>query len=215
MYVYTGGAASITPDDICVDADTSICPPADRPLLETPVVYDSTNENYAYNTGYIYPGLYTVALVCAADDPNADDNLLFMSKSEVPAEAVPGGAEKDLALVDVPVLSLIKSLDGYTDQDSSGTVTVNDTLTYAFHLSNDGNVTLTNVNIDDPLPGLQTLTCGSPLPASSLAQGATLDCTAQYIVHSSGISIVNTATATSDQTDSPPSSVTVDVMTSP
>jgi uncharacterized repeat protein (TIGR01451 family) len=212
VYVYTGSAASITPDDICVDADASICPPADRPLLETPVVYDSTNENYVYNTGYIYPGLYTVALVCEADDPNTDDNLLFMSESEVPAEAVPGGAEKDLALVDVPVLSLIKSLDGYDDQDSSGTVTAGDTLTYAFRLSNDGNVTLTNVNIYDPLPDLFDL-CDSLLPAS-LAQGATLDCSAKYIVKAT-TSIVNTATATSDQIDSPPSSVTVDVITPP
>ncbi len=211
VYVYDGDAASITPDDICIDTDTSICPPSDRPLLETAVHYDGTTGIYHYDTGYIYPGLYTVALVCEADDPDTDDSLLFMSETEVQADAISGGAHQDLALEDVPVLSLDKSLDTNADEDGSATVTEGDTLTYRMSLSNDGNVTLTNVSVSDLLPGLGALACGSALPAS-LAPGAALDCTADYVVQTGDTSIVNTATATYDQAGPVDSSVTVDVV---
>jgi hypothetical protein len=213
VYVYDGDAASITPDDICLDPDTSICPLTNRPLLETPVLFDSISGDYTYNTGFIYPGLYTVALVCEADDPDADDDLLFMSETEVQADAIPGGALQDLALVDVPVLLLNKSLDSNADEDVSGSVTAGDTLTYLMSLFNDGNVTLTGVSVSDPLPGLGALACISTLPTSpgTLAPGATLDCSADYSVQPADTSIVNTATATSDQTGPVDSSVTVDV----
>lgn len=210
VYVYDGDATSITPDDICLDPDTSLCPLTDRPLLETPVLLDSFTGDYTYNTGFIYPGLYTVALVCEADDPDADDNLLFMSETGVQADAIPGGALLDLALEDVPVLLLNKSLDSNADEDASSSVTAGDTLTYRMSLFNDGNVTLTGVSVSDPLPGLGTLACDSALPAS-LAPGATLDCTADYSVQVTDTSIVNTATATSDQAGPVDSSVTVTV----
>jgi hypothetical protein len=214
VYAYDGDAASITPDDICLDPDTSICPPADRPLLETPVQFDTATGNYVYNTGFIYPGLYTVALVCEADDPDADENLLFMSETEVQADADAGGAQQDLSLVDVPILTLLKTLDSNADEDVSGTVTVGDTLTYRMSLGNDGNVTLTNVTVSDPLPLLSALNCGTALPAT-LAPASTLDCTATYVVQPADTSIVNTATASSDQDGPVDSSVTVDVVPVP
>jgi len=51
VYVDDGDMVTITPDDICLDPDTGICPPADRPLLETPVVYDVSGGGYSYNSG--------------------------------------------------------------------------------------------------------------------------------------------------------------------
>ncbi|MDH3980412.1 MAG: DUF4382 domain-containing protein, partial [Gammaproteobacteria bacterium] len=214
VYVYEGDAASVTPDDICLDLDTNVCPLADRPLLETQVLFDGVSGDYIYNTSFIYPGLYTVALVCEADDPNIDDSLLFMSEAEVQADAIAGGAQQDLALVDVPILTLLKTLDSNADEDVSGTVTAGDTLTYRMSLGNDGNVTLTNVTVSDPLTGLSALLCGAVLPAT-LAPAATLDCTATYVVLPADISIVNTATAGSDQAGPVDSSVTVDVVAAP
>lgn len=208
VYVYAGDAASIVPDDICLD--TSVCPVADRPLLETPVTFDSATGDYVYNTGFIHPGLYTAALVCQADDPGVDEDLLFISETEVQADAVAGGALQDLALRDVAIISISKTLDANADEDGSGSVTINDTLTYRMHVSNGGNVTLTGVDVSDPLSGLGPLACSDVLPAS-LAPGATLDCTADYVVLTSNTMIVNTATATSDQTDPVDSTVTVDV----
>lgn len=211
VYVYPGDAASIVPDDICLDPDTSICPAADRPLLETPVTFDAGTGDYVYNTGFIHPGLYTVTLLCEADDPDIDEKLLlFMNKTDVQADPVAGGALQDLALQDVPVLSISKILDANADEDASSSVTVNDTLTYRVDVSNNGNVTLTDVDVTDPLPGLNALTCSAVLPAS-LTPGGTLDCTANYVVQATDTTVANTATATSNLTGPVNSTVTVDV----
>lgn len=100
VYVYDGDMATIVPDDICLDPDTTVCQLADRPLLETPVVFDGSDGSYDYNTGFIYPGTYTIALVCEADDPDIDEDLQFISETGVTATAVPEGTRQDLDLVD-------------------------------------------------------------------------------------------------------------------
>lgn len=210
VYVYEGGADVITPDDICLDPDTSICPLADRPFLEAPVQFDADTGQYVYNTGLIYPGLYTAALVCEADDPDVDEDLLFIEEAEVQADAVADGAQQDFTLIEIRILTLLKTLDGNADEDASGTVTVGDTLTYRMKLGNEGNVSLTNVTVSDPLIGLSELSCDTALPAS-LAIDTTLECTATYSVQSEDVSIVNTATASADLADLVNSSVTVDV----
>ena len=211
VYVYEGDVAAILPDDICLDTDTSICPLTDRPLLETPVQFDTGTGLYVYETGPIRPGAYTVALVCEADDPNIDDDPLFMEVSGVQADATVDGVRQDITLAEIPILSLFKSLDGNADEDVSGTVTVGDTLTYRMQLGNDGNVTLTNVTVSDPLAGLSELTCDAVLSAT-LAPDTMLDCTATYSVQPGDVSIVNTATANADQAGPVDSTVTVDVV---
>jgi uncharacterized repeat protein (TIGR01451 family) len=218
VYVYED---AVTPDDICLDSDTTICTESDRPVLETPVQYDTNSGDYVYNTGFIYPGLYTAALVCEADDPNTDDDLLFMPDGvgvTVQADAVAEGAEQDFTLIEIPILTLDKTLDGNADEDGSGTVTVGDTLTYRMKVVNDGNVSLTNVTVSDPLDGLSVLSCDTALPAT-LAPDATLECTATYSVQSTDTSITNTATANAETVSAGPlepvdDSVTVDVTNS-
>ncbi len=71
--------------------------------------------------------------------------------------------------------------------------TVGETLTYTFEVENLGNVTLTQVNITDPL--IPTLSC----PITNLAPSATTSCTGDYIVTQTDVDsgqIDNTATAT-------------------
>ena len=102
-----------------------------------------------------------------------------------------------------PALSLVKSLQSNADEDNSGTVTLGDTLTYGFVASNDGNVTLNNVEITDPLTGLSALSC-TPTQPATLAPTETLSCTATYVVTQSDVQagqIDNIATADSDETD--------------
>jgi uncharacterized repeat protein (TIGR01451 family) len=75
-----------------------------------------------------------------------------------------------------------------------------DVINYTLTATNDGNVSLTNVTITDPLLG--TLSCTPPQPAS-LAPGESLVCTGSYILTETDISngsVENTATVTSDQT---------------
>ncbi len=93
-----------------------------------------------------------------------------------------------------PRISLVKSLASNNDADGSSTVTIGDTLTYRFAVTNSGNVTLQSVSVDDALVGLSAVTC----PTGPLAPRATATCTATYLVKSTDAdtgSIVNTARA--------------------
>ncbi len=130
-----------------------------------------------------------------------------------------GPAKDDLSIpVDQkPAMTFEKSLKSNADQDGSGTVNKGDTLTYRFLATNTGNVTLQNVKISDPLPGLSALTCTPSQPAT-LPPGAQLDCTATLVVtqaHVDAGKIANTATVKSDSTPVQTSSVNVPVPQNP
>ncbi len=89
-------------------------------------------------------------------------------------------------------LSLVKSAT-----PSSGVV-AGDIVDYGFDVTNTGTVSLTNVNVADPMVGLSALTC-TPAQGSTLVPGATMHCDADYTVTQADVdtgSIVNTATAT-------------------
>ena len=90
------------------------------------------------------------------------------------------------------------------DEDGSGTVSVNDTLTYQFVATNTGNVTLTGVTIVDPLPGLSALVC-TPTQPATLAPAASMTCTATYVVTQADVDagVINN-TATGDSNETPP-----------
>jgi uncharacterized repeat protein (TIGR01451 family) len=68
-------------------------------------------------------------------------------------------------------------------------------VTYSFKVSNTGTEPLSNVIVTDPLAGLSPISC----PASTLALGASMTCTATYTTTSADVShgtVMNTATAT-------------------
>lgn len=72
-----------------------------------------------------------------------------------------------------------------------------DTITYSFVLLNDGAITLRNVAVTDPLPGLSTLAYEWPGEAGVLAPGQSVSATATYAVRQSDVDagqVVNTAT---------------------
>ena len=88
VYVYTGDENTVVPDDICVNDQTpAACPDADRPLTTADVMLDTNTGFYAYQTGYLYPGTYTVALLCEADVADADDAVTFLGEAQVDAVA--------------------------------------------------------------------------------------------------------------------------------
>jgi uncharacterized repeat protein (TIGR01451 family) len=69
------------------------------------------------------------------------------------------------------------------------------TVNYSFAVTNNGNVTLTAIDVADPLPGLSAVTC----PVTALAPAASMTCTATYTTTQADIdagAIDNTATAT-------------------
>ena len=78
-------------------------------------------------------------------------------------------------------------------------------ITYTFAVTNSGNVTLTGVNVTDPLPGLGAITCNwagssnAATPAGTLSPGETVSCSASYTTTQGNVDarkVDNTATAT-------------------
>ncbi|MEA1908894.1 MAG: hypothetical protein U9N43_07695, partial [Euryarchaeota archaeon] len=94
-----------------------------------------------------------------------------------------------------PSINLIKTMTDNADEDESTDVSLGDTLTYTFSVTNDGNVNLDPVSVTDPMTGLGALSCD----ATSLAPGESMTCTAIYMVTQADVdagSIYNMATAT-------------------
>jgi len=119
-------------------------------------------------------------------------------------------------LEDAPSISLIKT--GTLDDGGDGIANAGDTIDYTFTVENTGNVTLNNVSVTDPLPGLSAITCPSGNPIPALAVGATEDCTASYTLTQADIDsgqVDNTATADSDETEPVTSSETVPLDSAP
>jgi uncharacterized repeat protein (TIGR01451 family) len=87
-----------------------------------------------------------------------------------------------------PIVDLVKSAS------PTNVVVAGEVVTYSFQVTNVGNVTLTGVAVNDPLPGLSAITC----PSTTLAPGATTTCTATYTVTQADMDageILNTAIA--------------------
>ncbi|WP_397545114.1 beta strand repeat-containing protein, partial [Salinibacterium sp.] len=92
------------------------------------------------------------------------------------------------------VLTVLKS--GSAPSGSGG---VGSTITYSFSATNNGNVTLTQVAISDPLSGLSALSYSWPGVAGTLAPGQTVNATATYTIKQSDVDaglVTNTATGT-------------------
>ena len=114
-----------------------------------------------------------------------------------------------------PAIGVVKSLASNADEDASGDVSLNDTLTYSFLVTNSGNVTLSNVSVSDPLPGLSPVI---PANVAILAPASSTTFTATYTVSQGDVDagvINNTSTASgaapdgSDPSDTDTESVPV------
>jgi uncharacterized repeat protein (TIGR01451 family) len=91
-------------------------------------------------------------------------------------------------------ITTFKDLQSYADNDSSSSVSLNDTLTYVVIATNDGNITQTNVVITDTLLTPSSKTCATVAPGSTCELTGTLNVTQAYV---DAGSILNTATITS------------------
>ncbi|WP_372968591.1 beta strand repeat-containing protein, partial [Microbacterium sp.] len=81
---------------------------------------------------------------------------------------------------------------------TAGTGGVGSTVTYTFSATNNGNVTLTQVGLSDPLAGLSAITYTWPGTAGTLAPGQTVQGRATYTVRQADVdagAVTNTATA--------------------
>ena len=93
-----------------------------------------------------------------------------------------------------PSIALAKT--GVLDLGADGVATPGDVITYTLQVSNDGNVTLSNVLVSDPLAAPVTCPSGNPIP--TLVPGASESCTVSYAITQTDISageVLNTAEA--------------------
>ena len=117
-------------------------------------------------------------------DGVADGDALGMSDPvSITVEAPPA----------VPALALSKTLGANADEDGSGDVSLGDTLTFAFTVTNSGQTGLEQITVTDPRAGGQ-----ADCATDTLAQGADTECTIAYVVTQADADagvIVNLATA--------------------
>ncbi len=119
-----------------------------------------------------------------ADDP--DDNQVGDDDSTSTPIVVQG-----------PSMVVTKDLTANADEDMSGTISLNDTLTYTITATNNGNVTLNNVVVTD------TITTPNNIMCSTVDPGATCVLIGTYVVQQVDLDlgeIENTGTADSDET---------------
>jgi large repetitive protein len=111
--------------------------------------------------------------VLSQDDVDAGvrNNEATASGLDPDDEPVVGTDEESVPLTAAPGIVVAKSFTN-ADEDVSGSVTVDDTLTYTFVVENTGNVTLTGVELSDPLSGLSTIVCDDDVPAGCVRVGA-------------------------------------------
>jgi len=127
------------------------------------------------------------------------DNIAEINSNEVPQEFAT--AEAQLVAQD-PSMAVTKMVDN-TGGGAGGSFQAGDTIMYTIEVTNDGNTTLTNVLVSDPLLGLTDVVC-----SASLAPGDSCQVMGSYLVTQADIDnngggdgdIDNTADVDSDQT---------------
>ena len=157
----------------------------------------------------------SAAMTCSATyvvtQPDVDagsiDNTASADGTSAGGTTVSDTATESVSTAQNPSITLSKSFQSNADEDGSGDVTLDDTLTYQFDVVNDGNVTLTVVTVVDPMPGLSVLDCGADILPTTLSPGDTLACAATYVVTVGDVTagrIDNLATASGLQPDGSP-----------
>jgi uncharacterized repeat protein (TIGR01451 family) len=143
----------------------------------------------------------------ANGSPVAASGLLSNTVSATSTEGATDNDTLDIPFNLAPALLVAKSGTWNDDGSSGGVAEVGETITYTISVTNDGNTTLANVAVTDPLitgaPNNGTISCPGGNPIPSLAPGASVDCSGTYTLVQGDVDTgtrSNTATATSGPT---------------
>jgi len=159
------------------------------------VTLNSGTGLFEYRTGFIYPGIHTVALVCENDDPELDENLTFYHVASVDVIAGANGTRHDFELADLAELTLDKRIASGNPFTVAG-----DMISHEYQDTNTGNVSLANpVSVDDDKT---TVVCPEIATVGNLDDmlnpGESVTCTPEYAVITNDVtvgSVKNTPTA--------------------
>ena len=159
--------------------------------------------------GEVWTYTYTRAVTQAEIDTNGGNGLLSNTATADSAETAPVNDSASVPVQQTPSIAITKVFDGWSggDGDVLGDF-AGDIATYTIIVKNTGNVTLTDVEVTDPLTG-NTYTVGTLAPGAESDPITEMYTLSQADLDSNGTveadnfksgSIENTATATSDQT---------------
>ena len=127
----------------------------------------------------------------ASGKPPSGPNVTDLSDPTTPGSA--NNNPTDIALTQAPAIGIVKTAGTLQDTNGNGQVDAGETITYNFHVTNPGNVTLHLVGVTDPKVG--NIIC----PTTTLAPGQATDCAGDaYVVTQADIDaavIANQATA--------------------
>ena len=156
----------------------------------------------------------TYAVTQGDIDAGGVDNLATADSDESDPASDPETVDID----QVAEIDIVK--DGVLDDGGDGVVNVGDEIDYTFTVTNEGNVSLTNVSVTDPLPGLSTITFdgGDTDGDGELDVTETWTYSATYAVTQGDIDaggVDNLATADSDESDPASDPETVDIAADP
>jgi uncharacterized repeat protein (TIGR01451 family) len=130
----------------------------------------------------------TASYLVTQDDVDSGSISNTATVTGTPPGAVPPVSAQDATTVPPSQLASIDLQKSASAPSASGVVS------YAFQVANTGNLTLANVTVTDPLPGLSTVSC----PDTTLAPSASMTCMASYTLTQADLDagvIPNTATA--------------------
>ncbi|MFW0775834.1 DUF7507 domain-containing protein, partial [Paenarthrobacter nitroguajacolicus] len=152
--------------------------------------------------GTLLPG-ETVSATATYAITQADINAGHVANSATTTGTPPTGTpvtpppgETDTPLTPSSGMEFTKTADASAVGDPTK---VGDMITYTFTVKNTGNVPLTDVAVNDLMPGLSALVYTWPAAAGTLLPGETMIATATYAITQADINageVVNTATAT-------------------
>ena len=168
-----------------------------------------TNGNGLLDVGEVWTYTATYAVTQQDIDAGEVENVATVTANAPDGQHVSDKDDHIEPLPQRPEITLTKT-GIWQDENGNEFADVGETIFYTFEVSNDGNVTLTNVRLFDP--DIVSIVCPSDLPIATLAPGAVEVCTGIYSITQEDIAAgkkENTATAESDQTDPVTASATV------
>ena len=195
---------NVTASNITVD-DADVMGLSCMTTTLAPGATTTCSATYALTQADIDAGSHTNTAIVNGEDPNGDPIDPDPSDDpDDPTDVDPNGDgdPDDPTVTPIPMdasLSITKT--DALDLGADGVASVGDIIMYSFVITNTGNVTASNISVDDP--DVVVLNC----MATTLAPGATTTCTANYVVTQADIdagSHTNTAIVNGDDPNGDP-----------
>jgi len=145
--------------------------------LSCPAVTMAPGQVLVFGGAVSNPGVVCTGTTFTVTQADIDNRLNIENAAQVTGVTIPG---TNVQAVDVLLVPVVKNVSLQLGKSASPTTVVRpgDVITYTVTGTNNGNVTLENVSVTDPLvPGLS---CTPATPIATLAPGAGFTCTGTY-----------------------------------